>query len=364
MEDRSKIHVAHTSLHACVRAHKLALPFSDLGHKVAIVAENLVGNSHPWWAYDLAALLWRGGEQEGRLQFQRTIRNLDPWVDVWHVHNEPDWPVSVIRKLSEKPIIYDIHDLKSQRKGAPDEVEDLAVEAANGFSVVSRRYLDLIVSRAPQKPVFEILSGVPREWLPKEKLPLQRRGIVYEGGLASPGIMEFPCRDWSQVFESLHRDGIQTWVYVGNPSVDRKYYPKTIVQGPYEYLTLLKELTQYEVGLIGSPVPDPMFDGAMPNKLFEYMAAGLPMICMNAPDVTNFLAATGMGITVSSAAEIPEAIEKIRSSDMAEIVWENRKYWVQETQQDKLCSLYERVLGREIVHPPLGRNIEQMGGRL
>ena len=46
---------------------------------------------------------------------EQSIITLDPLVDLWHVHNEPDFPVYLVRKHSKKPIIYDIHDLASRR---------------------------------------------------------------------------------------------------------------------------------------------------------------------------------------------------------------------------------------------------------
>ena len=97
--------------------------------------------------------------------------------------------------------------------------------------------------------------------------------------------------------------------------------------------------------------PDPMFDGALPNKLFEYMCAGLPMICMNAPDVSQFLMATGMGVTVNDVNDIPDAMQYMRDRKFRRTVWANRWSWTQETQIPKVTWLYEKVLGRSLQQP-------------
>jgi glycosyltransferase involved in cell wall biosynthesis len=360
----STLTVAHITPHACIRAIKLALTSSDFGHKPILVAQNVIGNLHPWWAFPLVATWYRGVmEKESRLQFQDTIKSLDPLVDIWHIHNEPDWPVTIVDKLSDKPIIYDIHDMVSQRAGKPVEEEEEALSRCDGVSVVSRRYQEIVLPKIGNKPVHEILSGVPKEWMPKKRATLRRQGIVYEGGLASPGLAEFPCRMWNEVFNDLHKMGIQTWAYPGNPDVNRTFYPRTIILGPIEYVTLLSELTQYDFALIGSPIPDPMFDGSIPNKLFEYMAAGIPMICMNAPQVSEFLLATGMGVTVSDVSQIPQAMEMIQESGCAQRIWENRFAWSADRQMWSLLQLYEKVLHKEIRKPFLedDRSILQIG---
>ena len=43
-------------------------------------------------------------------KFQNYIRMYDRFVDVFHIHNEPDNLVTWVREVSDKPIIYDCHD--------------------------------------------------------------------------------------------------------------------------------------------------------------------------------------------------------------------------------------------------------------
>jgi len=347
----SKITIGHVSLHSCVRAHKIAWAWADeTKNKVVLFTEMVDNRHHNWWLYDACVKLYK--DNKGAFhpwQYEMAVKTPDPIIDVWHVHNEPDWPVWVLRKHTKKPIIYDIHDLRSVREGQSEENEDKAFEAADAFSVVSRNYMNRVIKRTQTKPVREVLSCVPKGMFPKERVTPYSGGIVYEGGLGNADKAEFKCRAWSDVFGKIEDLGIQMWAYTANPAV--KGFRKTIIKGPIPYINMLQELTAHEFALIGSPEPDPMFDGALPNKLFEYMCAGLPMICMNAPDVSQFLMATGMGVTVNDVKDIPDAMQYMRDRKFRKTVWTNRWSWTQESQIPKVTWLYEKVLGRSLQKP-------------
>ena len=268
---------------------------------------------------------------------ENAIKAIDPLVDLYHIHNEPDWPVWVTRKHTDKPIIYDIHDMRSVR-GDIEENEEKALAACNAVSVVSRGYQEKVLKRR-QVPIREVLSCVPKGLFPTEKPKIFRGGIVYEGGLGSG---EFPCRNWAETFAKIQEMGIQVWAYPGNPGASHEYQ-KILIQPTKPYNVMIRELSMYEFGLVGSPSPDAMFDGALPNKLFEYIAAGIPIVNMNAPDIEKFLLATGLGVTVASVEEIPDAMQHMRDNNFRRRVWENRWYWTMETQAPKVQWLYECV---------------------
>jgi hypothetical protein len=59
-------------------------------------------------------------------------------------------------------------------------------------------------------------------------------------------------------------------------------------------------LSQHSVGIVGTPYPLSDFADSMPNKLFEYVAAGLPVICINAPEAAKYAEANGLGMGVQT----------------------------------------------------------------
>ena len=78
---------------------------------------------------------------------------------------------------------------------------------------------------------------------------------------------------------------------------------------------------------------------SMPNKLFEYMQAGLPVVAMDSPEIASHVRDTGIGILVDiSLDDLEIAIQalakeyKINNQKISEYLWP--------AQERKLQTLY------------------------
>ena len=320
------------------------------GHQVILFSENL-NYVHPWFKYDVAVKLYATPDGDFVYdQIRQAVKTLDHMIDVYHIHNEPDWLVNVVRSVTDKPIVYDIHDMKSIREYVVDEWEEKAFKDCDAFSVVSKRYKDLVKERS-NKPVEEVLSCVNKEFYPLNRCKLQHNGIVYEGGLKGSQPQtekwrEFDCRYWAPTFNDILKTGTPVWAYRGNTVSDVSEYGNfgTMIMGPLPYHALVNNLTAFEAGLVGSPQPDPMFDGALPNKLFEYIAAGLPILAWNAGDSVNeFILATGTGAVLDNLEEIPDVLNEFKKMNMRDHVWSLRHYWSMDSQGEKVENLYKKI---------------------
>ena len=337
-------------VHSCIRTHKISWTLKNLGYKVILFTAN-ANHAHPWWVYDAAVRVHTDPDNTTPFfQLRNMLDAVDPLIDIYHVHNEPDWPVGTIKKVTKKPVIYDVHDLKSQRQ-EQEEYEKEAFELCDGVSTVSDRYVKL-AQKYTKAPVKEVLSCVPEFMFPKGSTKIQHKGVVYEGGMGSQSTFEtkgeFKCRLWADTFKKIMKTGTPVWAYTASSGTDLSDYDNTgtIVLGPFGYKSLLGNLTAHEAGLVGSPEPDSMFDGAMPNKLFEYMAAGLPILAWNAGKcVNNFILATGIGAVLDDLEEIPDVLEVFRKEKFKERVWELRNNWTMEGQIGKVETLYRKALG-------------------
>ena len=83
--------------------------------------------------------------------------------------------------------------------------------------------------------------------------------------------------------------------------------------GPVSPLELLSELTQYDFGLI--PLADSRqhhrhLDSALPNKLYEYLAAGLPVIASDFQSLREFITQREVGFTFSKPSEIVKELSE------------------------------------------------------
>ena len=67
---------------------------------------------------------------------------------------------------------------------------------------------------------------------------------------------------------------------------------------------LLTQLSRHDWGLVGNLRQTLEWDVAMPNKLFEYIAAGVPVVSMYASEAGEFIERHGLGIQVKSMEEL------------------------------------------------------------
>lgn len=97
--------------------------------------------------------------------------------------------------------------------------------------------------------------------------------------------------------------------------------------------------------------PIPNYKNSLPTKLFEYMAAGLPIVASNFPDWEKLVSDTNSGITVDplNNEQIVAAIEEIKTNKkMAEAFSENgrqafEKNYNWKTEEKKLLSFYKQL---------------------
>ena len=87
----------------------------------------------------------------------------------------------------------------------------------------------------------------------------------------------------------------------------------------------------------------------MPNKLFEYAMAGLPVIVSNVKEMRVFVKKNQMGVVVEdySIASLNEAIERLLSMDLAALKQNAKKAALNnswERQEEKMQTTYQKLL--------------------
>jgi hypothetical protein len=348
------LRICHVNVHSCARVFKIGWQQLLDGHKVHLVTERFI-HGHPWKDFTAVHITESGHLHRGVANPDHlfsTIKTISPLIDVFWVHNEPDWIVKIVKEASNKPVIWDVHDMVSMRELAPNQYEEEALEYCDGISTVSGVYAENLRGRTT-KPVEEILSCVPEFMFPQQRPSLTYNGLVYEGGLrgANTHSEQFDYRDWTGTFREITKKGIPMFAYNNSSGENLANYAdtQTIFLGPLHMNELINNLTAHEVGLVGSPFVHPAFTGAMPNKLFDYIAAGLPVISLNAKTTTDFLEATGLGVGVNSVDEIPDAMNELLGytggENIRDYVWERgRLPWSMSGQIQKAYTLCNAVM--------------------
>jgi glycosyltransferase involved in cell wall biosynthesis len=279
--------------------------------------------------------------------FLRTVRVIDGLVDLWHVHNEGDWIAPWVRGGSRKPIIWDVHDLASHQRQREEfrKDEDASAAAADFIFCPSKTYEDILSARYGKERVLWYASAVPRSMFPILQPRASREGLVYEGGFSTD---KWSHREWGPFLEKA---GVPTVIF---PAQVRKYNPPPFLQFVPTIAPdlLLRTLRFFEAGICGSPGfgPHPQVDGAMPNKIFEYVAAGLPILAVHpSSDMKEFIAAHEIGLDIDRPELLQAALDLIRAEPKyRKNAAALREEWSMDKEWQKIIQpIYQELVGKK-----------------
>jgi glycosyltransferase involved in cell wall biosynthesis len=122
-----------------------------------------------------------------------------------------------------------------------------------------------------------------------------------------------------------------------------KHYKDTaFIHKPLLYEELLDMVGRHDWGLVGNTTKTKEWDVAMPNKLFEYMATGVPVVAMNAADCARFVKDTGVGITVDGPEELGSRWREHR--DCRRTLFKERQAWSMNAHIHELEKFYGEVM--------------------
>lgn len=353
---RNRPSVCHVSTHACIRAHKIGWTWALAGYETHL-SSSYIAPTHSSSLYDTVHN-WMDHNEHGidGTQLAATTRLLSTVVDLFHVHNEPNWIFKVVKENTDKPVIWDIHDwtsLGSHRLPFEIEMEGWALTHADGFCVPSQGYYRRIRALT-DKPTALVYSKVPKELYPPDRTHTHP-GLVYEGGTKGKSDLEYnyPYRNWSAFAQEVVKHSQeQMYFYTSNDGEDFAHYenPNIHMERPVLYNELLFRLGTHTAGLVGSPYPLRDFEDSMPNKLFEYVSAGIPVIIVNAPEAQRFAEFHGLGIGVQDPTEVKDALTRLKGYRIDRERWK----FAMQGELPTLENLYGEVLrsGRRVIRQP------------
>jgi hypothetical protein len=155
-------------------------------------------------------------------------------------------------------------------------------------------------------------------YCPKEFYQYQfeawRGGIVYQGRvdikskLDNVNFRGFQYCQYEDMADAFKEHGVDFHIYSpGN--VEKKvelFKDRAIYNGSFPYLELLRKIGAHDWGLVGNIHKTNQWDIAEPNKLYEYIAACVPVCVMNASNSANIVRNLDVGIVVESVLELTE----------------------------------------------------------
>jgi glycosyltransferase involved in cell wall biosynthesis len=349
----------------CIRALKYAVGLHSAapGVRLAFACEGAT-LSQFYGEGDELFERWFHLDGNPRRDLQRAIDRFQP--DVIHSHNLPDHLTVLATEIGSGrvPIIHDVHDLRSLRvtpyeDGLPESDDDLlglerrAVEGADALITVSDELLDEIEARhrAPAlRAVFPNLAlrrDLPEQLPAPDRRPRGRPRLVYQGTL-SVNHGHYDLRD---IFSRLLRAGADLGVHAardlseyaemaaGNPRM--RYRP------PLPPATLLERLTRYDWGWAGfnAELNSAHLDTVLPNKAYEYIGSGLPVLTLGHRALARMLESEGVGISLERPEDLPERLADVDYLRLRRRVAEVRWDMTVEGAIGTVIDLYQELTG-------------------
>lgn len=349
---------------------KMCRSLASAGHQIALVVADGLGDEEKDGVRILDV-----GKPRGRLDrmvgaSRRVLkRGVELDADIYHLHDPELLPAGLALKRRGKRVIFDAHeDLPRQILSKPylhPAVRRPVSVIAGAFERFACRRLDAVVAATPAiRDKFERLgiaavdiNNFPMLGELDAEIPwgLKEREVCYVGGInAIRGIREVIAA------MGLCRSGARLNLAGGFPERRVKAEVKKLPgwAGVNELGFLSREEVRRILGRsvagIVTFLPLPNHVDAQPNKMFEYMSAGLPLIASDFPLWREIVEGNDCGICVDplDPAAIAAAIDRLVDNPaLARNMGENGRRAVHERynwaiEEKKLLSLYETLLLR------------------
>lgn len=302
--------------------------------------------------------------------------------DFWLVTQQIgcDWlvPLCSISRKHKVPLIVDLRDMSSQvPRVVLDHGEEHTIDAVSFHEIAMFRVADGLLhvspgcresahklhpsSRGTRSFTVPCLVTQP-ELVPQAELPdpKTRRGLVYSGGIGRCDEQTF--RNYGEFFERLVLGGVDVHLQAGvernNPlseTILNQYAARgVVVHDRVPDAQLTRKLTQFKWGFVGFPKAFNLGNAAFPNKLFEYLAAGTPVVVANAVDAGTWVQHFGVGYWIRCQEDFDQLSERLTE----ELWWEchrnimrQREQWTYEAHKEELLKFFRQVANHKPAEP-------------
>jgi len=296
-------------------------------------------------------------------------------AQVYHFHDPELIPLGLILKLVGRKVIYDAHEDVPQQLLSKDYLPALARKSLafffNLFEKNAARYFDCVITatqalREKFQP-YNAATTVVRnfaslEYVRSARRPRDAAGAVGPFKMIFIGTI-YDERGLEEAVKAVNLLPELDLRFLLYGAADRRQFLERLrgldalgrldVLGPISYPRIYEALAAADVGFICDYPLQRHMEG-LPVKMFEYMAAGLPIIASDFPVWRGILQSSGCACLVDplSPEQIAEAIRGLYSDPdrcfrMGERAKESvRKSYNWETESAGLLEAYDHLAGR------------------
>ena len=275
------------------------------------------------------------------LAFWKKIIGLikDKNIKVVQIHNLSILPLGVVIKFWKKAkLVYDAHELETERVGWGNHLKSISriverffIKFADATIVVSEEIARHYRMLYPYIEPVTILNAPMFSQVEKKNYFREKFGIrdnqnifIYQGGISENRGLELIL----DTFKDLSNDK-DVIIFMGYgelvpivqeeaKSSNRIFFQPAV--SPEDVLAYSSS-ADYGVTLMVFPDACLSYYYCLPNKLFEYCMAGLPIITSNAIEMRRFVEKNNLGVVVQekTVEALKEAIEEIKKMPFDQI---------------------------------------------
>ncbi|NVK26116.1 MAG: glycosyltransferase family 4 protein [Gammaproteobacteria bacterium] len=288
-------------------------------------------------------------------------------ADVCHCHDLNALPIGVLTKWLNKKnvkIVYDAHEHETEKNGltgwmkkAAYLLESKLIKHADKVITVSdsiaKDYVSLYNIETPEVILnCPVIQSIEKQDLFRSKFPIRNDQTIflYQGAMASGRGLEelvevFKARDHDNaVIVFMGYGPLVDWVQEHAEKESNIFYLPAV---PPE--TVLNYTASADIGISFIQDICLSYRYCLPNKLFEYMMASLPVLVSDLPEMKKVVEGYQVGIVVegNKMRDVEQAIERIMSLDIEQMKRNLpkviKKYnW--QVQEQKLINIYRALL--------------------
>jgi glycosyltransferase involved in cell wall biosynthesis len=254
-------------------------------------------------------------------------------ADIFHCHDLNTLRIgTTLKQKTGALLVYDSHELQTERSRMTDKSRATAVNEEGGalphvdaMIVASPSWIPWNTKLYGQLPDPTVtLINVPEPTTVDPSLDLREAldiaadqfVVIYQGSIQEnrgiePGIDAVAMLDAVTLViigYGYHRPALEDMVR--NTGLESK----VLFFGPVPNDELISYSASADIGLANIVGQSVSYETSLPNKLFEYAMAGIPVIGSDSPEIGRIIKETGIGLTCDpeDAEAIAEAIETIR----------------------------------------------------
>jgi len=335
----------------CIRLWKEAKALKKFGYEIYLgEAADMLGGY-----FKLSTDIF---EERFNLSSLAAFGMIRDYFDIIHCHNEPDTLTGLIltaTKNSPISVIHDCHDFVSSKARNAMSDSDMIVERmvnvyADRAIYVSKRQKRHVAGLMRENHVPSIIlynapleEHIPKE-LPEKKPNKKKPKIVYAGTVRE---VQDSHRFFIPQFVEIMKAGFELYCYAPDmpPLYDQQLrgFREWNNMGHCPQEKLIGELAKYDMGIlpfVASRENYVHLSMGMPNKLFEYISAGLPVVSrVGLEDSNDFIKENKLGIVYREIQDIKDNLDTLFDITPPRFEWTMDK-----EVEEKLLPIYTELI--------------------